>query len=213
MRVLPQALINVLPIATRRSTLKIILGDDTELYFSTGTYSHGGVNWVGKLAPVDALNLETTAATEGVEIRISNVTLTLGQDLINNKDKLDGAYAMLGCYFRDASGEWHDEKIPGILETGDIDANWIPVFFKSIAEKRYYGPTIADLFPEEQIPAAEMPEPVITGRLDGFRGRGDYLINRKFVDYREFDPDFGDFGGRNFLPRFEPDFDFGEVNF
>ena len=183
---------------TRRTTLVITLGDGTILPYSTGTYSHSGINYLGKIAPTDALNLEDTPADEGLNLKISNVPLTLGQDLINNKAKLDGTYAELGCYFRGSSGEWHDKKLPGRIESGDIDAPWINVFFQSLGKKAYYGKTIADMFPDEQIPADETP--VITNpfrhgvsEFDEFQGRG------KFINYREFD-DFAGFGERNYLP-------------
>lgn len=145
----------------RRTTIQIILGDDSTLNLSTGDCEVGELTFLGKLAPVDALNLELTSAFEGISLQISNVGKTLGQTLINTPDILSGTKAILGCYFEDpqTGDKWHDEKMDGEIEVGDIDGDWINIFFKSKPDAAVYGGiVIADAFPESAIPDEELPD-------------------------------------------------------
>lgn len=194
-RVLTEDQENVLDSARRRTTLQATLGDSTELRLATAEIEIGEDVYAAKLAPVDALNLELTGADEGMNLRISNVSLSLGQSLINTPDALDGTSAMLGCYFYDPETEetWHDEKLPGFLETGDIDGDAVAVFFQSMGAKVYYGVSIASLFPDSEIPLEEIPPPAPTPipTLPGLptRGGGGRLRLPILEDGRHFLPD------------------------
>lgn len=188
--------------ATRRTTLFITLGDGTPLYFSTADTNVAGVAYLGKLAPIDALNLELTAAVEGIALKISNITLALGQNLINTPDLLSGTTAVLGVYFYDAGTglEWTDEKITGEIAVGDIDDNWVNVFFASKVDAvEYGGVSIAALFPDSAIPASALPAPPapvfndIDNRLRGGGGGG--LISPFGDDFQNTD--------RYVLPEFQ----------
>ncbi len=181
---------------TRRSTLSIVLGDGTPLHFATAEIEFGDTLYLGKLAPVDALNLELTTATEGVNLRVSNITLDLGRNLMNTPDVLSGTNAVFGVYFfdPDTGNEWHDEKIAGEIEVGDIDGDWINLFFKSkVHAVQYTGVSIAAAFPYQADPEIAPVPPVINDienvpRAAG--GLGDRLS-----------PLFDDFqNGRHYLP-------------
>jgi hypothetical protein len=159
MRVLANNLTSVLSKASRRTALQLILGNNSTVYYSTGEFTYNNVKYEGKLQVSDALNLEATDADEGVNLKITNTTKTLGQFLINGQNILDGTVAFLQCYFYDMDSHtaWLDTKLHGFIEVGDIDENWVNVFFQSLGAKIYHGKTIAELFPDAQIPAAEKP--------------------------------------------------------
>lgn len=143
-----------------QTTVQIVLGDDSTLNLSSGDCAVGELTFLGKLAPVDALNLELSSAFEGINLRITNVGKTLGQTLINTPDILSGTKAILGSYFEDplTGDKWHDEKMEGEIEVGDIDGDWINIFFKSKPDAAVYGGIlIADAFPESAIPDEELP--------------------------------------------------------
>lgn len=152
---LEEALVN----CHRRTTIQIKLGDDSTLNLSTGDCEVGELTFLGKLAPVDALNLELRKTVEGITLKISNVTKVLGQTLINTPNILDGLTAILGCYFEDQEGnKWHDEKMEGEIQVGQIDGDWINIFFISKPDAVIYGGiVIADAFPDSEIPDEELP--------------------------------------------------------
>lgn len=153
---------DVLGRATRRITLAVTLGNNAVLNFSTSDTNFGGIPYLGKLAPVDALNLELTAAVEGIDLKISNISLAFGRNLINTPDILSGTTAVLGAYFFDAETgiEFADDKITGEIVVGDIDGDWVHVFFTSKVDAvEYGGVSIVSLFPDSAIPAAALPVP------------------------------------------------------
>lgn len=154
---------NALSSATRRTTLVVTLGDGTVLNLATADIDFGGVTYSAKLAPVDGLNLELTAAVEGIELKISNITLSLGRNLINTPDILSGTAAVLGTYFFDerTGEEWHDAKVAGEIAVGGIDGDWVNVFFTSKVDAvEYGGVSIASLFPDTQIPVSPAVQPI-----------------------------------------------------
>jgi hypothetical protein len=159
MRVLANNLTAALSKASRRTALELTLGNNSKVYYSTGEFTYNSVKYEGKLETTDALNLEATDADEGVNLRITNTAKTLGQWLINGQNILDGTVAVLKCYFHDSDSNisYLDTKLPGFIDVGDIDENWINIFFQSLGAKVYQGKTIAELFPDAQIPAAEKP--------------------------------------------------------
>ena len=185
---LTQAQRDALGYAKRATAIRITLGDGTILRFSTGAYDVAGETYLAKLAPVDALNLELTSATEGVELKIANLTLALGQNLINTPDLISGTSAVLQAYFYDAKNNltWLDDKIAGEIQIGEIDADWVKIFFIAKPDATLYdGVAVAEKFPEEAVPAAarpvEPPAPIndILERRDGSDLRwGDALIGR-----------------------------------
>lgn len=155
---------DVLDRARRRTTLSIRLGDGSELNVATGAVSFGGKTYLPKLAPVDALNLELTGATEGIKFQISNISLALGHELINTEDILTGLTAVVGCYFYDeqTNTEFHDEKIVGKITVGDIDADFVQITFESLTAASFFNSVlISEAFPDQEIPIAEIPAPII----------------------------------------------------
>lgn len=166
MRILPNNLTGILGSAGRRTALELTLGNNSKVYYSTGEFTYNNIKYEGKLEVSDALNLEATDADEGINLRITNTAKTLGQWLINGQNILDGTVAVLKCYFYDSDSNisYLDTKLPGFIEVGDIDENWVNVFFQSLGAKTYHGKTIAELFPDEKIPAAEKPLVSPTGR-------------------------------------------------
>lgn len=192
---LDSALIADLKNLTRRTTLAITLGDGATLRFATGDVYVDGVFYSGKLAPVDELNLELTRTSETINLQITNIKKVLGQNLINTPNVLNNTKGILGCYFKNlqTGAEWHDVKLPGIIEIGDIDNDWIPVFFKSkTAATKYYGKTIGSCFPDAEVPvaaaAAPPPAPVYddlsninpTGGIAGMDERYYSYENRQY---------------------------------
>lgn len=191
--------------AGRRSTLKITLGDGTELYFSTADTEFDDIVYLGKLAPVDDLNLDATQATEGSNLKISNITLSLGQNLINTPDVLSGTKAVFGTYFHDeeTDGEWHDVKLKGKITVNGIDGDWIELLFEStVSSTIHNGVTIASLFPDAQIPTKQLPQQTNDsgGGLQPIYNDIDNIQNSKLA--RQLSPltDDMQFGGRYFLP-------------
>ncbi len=198
---------DVLGRAARRETLVVTLGDGTMLYFSTGDTNSGGVTYLGKLAPVGALNLELTAAVEGIDLKISNITLAFGRNLINTPDILSGTTAVLGAYFYDADTgtQWHDDKITGEIIVGDIDGDWVNVFFTSkVDAAEYGGVSVVSFFPDSAVPLAAQPkpeEPVYNDidnrptRGGGGGGGGDHKLSPLLDDYQN--------KGRYAMPEFD----------
>ena len=195
-RDLNQNLVAALSRCTRRSTLTVTLGDGTVLNFATAEIEFGDTLYLGKLAPVDALNLELTTATEGVNLRVSNITLDLGRNLINTPDVLSGTNAVFGVYFfdPDTGNEFHDPKIAGEIEVGDIDGDWINLFFKSkVHAARYTGVQIAAAFPFQADPEIA-PIPAQFNDIENVPQSAGGMGNR-------LSPLFDDFNnGRHYLP-------------
>ena len=145
---------------SRMTTLSITLGNGTVLRLATGECTVNSVAYQAKLAPLDALNLELTNAFEGINLQIEDVSFALRQTLINTVNILDGTEAVLGCFFKDftTGNTWHDEKIVGEVELGQIEGNFINVFFKAKTDAAIYGGiNIADVFKESDVPDAEIP--------------------------------------------------------
>lgn len=202
---LSQSLKDALGTAGHFTTLSIILGDGNALRLATIDIPNlGGFPYLGRLAPVDALNLELTRATEGISLRISNVKKTLGQNLINTPNVLNSLTAILGVYFRQYDdneniiGTWHDIKLSGLIEVGDIENEFIPIFFKSKASKRYNGKTVMSCFPNStlavQTPPAP-PQPV----YDDLQNSGGGIVGSG-NDSRYFDYSHREYYSRYYLP-------------
>lgn len=155
--------IAVLGRAHRRTVIAITLNDGTPLKFSTADTELSDDFYLGKLAPIDALNLELTAAVEGIDLKISNEYEQIGQNLINAPDIISGTSAVLGAYFYDelTNQEWIDPKITGEIVVGDIDGDWVNIFFTSkIDSVEYAGVSVASAFPDSQIAAQPDAQPV-----------------------------------------------------
>ena len=161
MRQLNSNLAKKLDSVSRRTALTLTLGNGSNVYYSTSEFIHNGIKYEGKLSIDDGLNLEASEADEGLNFRITNTARSLGQWMINNQNVLDGTAGMLSCYFYDqpSAAGWLDHKLPGFIHVGDIDQDWIHAFFQSLGAKQYFGKTIAELFPDSQIPADEKPKP------------------------------------------------------
>ena len=180
--------------------LKITLGDGTILRVATEEIDDiGGFPYLKKLAPVDALNLELTRAVEGINLKIRDRTLVLGQSLINTPNILDNTSAMLGSHFKllETGQEWSDEKIRGKITVGDIEEGYIPLIFKSLgASAVYNGKTISSIFPESEIPVTtntEISRYPVYDDLSNYPN--DPTINERIYDYNQ-----RDIYGRHVLP-------------
>ena len=150
---------NSLPRAARQTTLSITLSNNSQLNLSTAEVEINGVTYLGKLAPVDALNLENSLTTEGINLQITNNSWLLGQELINSSYMLTGARAFLGCYFRviETGFEWHDVKMQGRIQFKPVNKDWVNIFFLSeLDAAQYTGFTIFSAFPEP----ADLTEPM-----------------------------------------------------
>ncbi len=183
---------------TRRTTLNITLGDGTPLRVATGDVEFDDVIYLGKLAPVDELNLELSRTTEAINLKISNLTKVLGQSLINTPNILNDMRATLGCYFKNLQTleEWHDVKMVGKIETGDIDGDWIPIFFKSLTSASIYnGKTVASVFPESELPAGM----VVTPPLPTYDDLSNFPTT-DLIDERNYSFQNEELYGRYYLP-------------
>lgn len=183
----------------RATTLLITLGDGTPLRLATADIgSIGGFAYLGKLQPVDALNLELSRAAEGINLKIRDSDNALGQNLINTPNVLDNTKAVLGVHFKvlETGDDWHDVKIRGRITVGDIEDGWIPLFFKSeTAAAKYNGKTIASVFPNTEIPVTS----VSAAPLPVYDDLSNYPT-KELIDERVYSFENAKIFGRYYLP-------------
>lgn len=188
---------------TRRTTLQITFGGGVPMNLATADIEFGDLIFLGELSADSELNLDATEASDAVQLKISNAKLTLGQTIINTEDILSGTDAILGCYFKNTQtgAEWHDVKLHGKITVGKTTRKWINITFESITSAVVWeGQSIAELFPNSEIPTNEMPT-ATTAPLPAFNDLENVQDSQIM---RQISPFLGDnqYGGRYYLPDF-----------
>lgn len=204
MRILDPAHLSNLTKCTRRTTLQITFGGGVQMNLATSDIEFGNLVFLGKLSADSELNLDALDSSDAVALKISNVALNLGQTLINTADILSGTDAVLGCYFKNlqTGAEWHDVKLTGKITVGKITRRWINILFESITSAIVYeGQSIAELFPDAEIPTSEVPT-ATTAPMPAYNdieNVPDSAAMRKLSPFMEDNQ----YGGRYYLPDFQ----------
>lgn len=189
---------------TRRTTLEIEFSNGTQMNLATSDVVFGSKNYLGLLAPGADLNLDATEFADAVKLQISNVKLELGRTLINTADILSDTDAVYGCYFKivGTNSEWHNVKLDGKIKVGNINRRWIDITFESITSAvEYAGQSIAQLFPDLEIPLVETPV-APSAPLPVFNDL-ENVRESKFINKLSPFLEDNQYGGRYYLPEFE----------